>query len=487
MKIIIITEGSGEIGFGHITRCMSLYQAFSAKGLSVKFIVNGDESVTSLLEETDHSIFNWLKNPDKLFKILDDIDILVIDSYLADQELYMKLAELVSLGVYIDDNMRIEYPKGIVINGSINAEKLDYPLSKGVNYLLGSRYIPLRREFWDVPDKKINATPKNVMVTFGGDNLRNLTPKILESLKNNFNHFNMIVVIGRGFNKISEIEDIEDDDTELIYYPDAKGMLEIMLRSDIAISAGGQTLYELARVGLPTIAVGVAFNQKHNVENWMKVGFIEFAGFWEDEDLYDNVLNKLDRLKDYDTRLEKNRSGRDSVDGKGANYIVKYCLNSYYKDKLSVRTAESHDIHNIYELSNDVDVRQNSFNTDKISYETHEKWFNRILEDPDTVLLVIEIMNNLAGQVRFSIEGSEATISISVDKKYRALKLGVTMLEESINYLKSINPFIKIISAYIKHENLVSIRFFENSGFIFEENVEMDGHDALKYVYRIGD
>jgi len=31
MKVFIITEGSKNTGFGHITRCLSLYQAFEEK------------------------------------------------------------------------------------------------------------------------------------------------------------------------------------------------------------------------------------------------------------------------------------------------------------------------------------------------------------------------------------------------------------------------------------------------------------------------
>ena len=40
MKVFIITEGSKNIGFGHITRCISLYQAFEERGIIPEFIIN---------------------------------------------------------------------------------------------------------------------------------------------------------------------------------------------------------------------------------------------------------------------------------------------------------------------------------------------------------------------------------------------------------------------------------------------------------------
>ena len=45
MKVFIITEGGKDIGFGHITQCLSLYQAFKEKGILPKFIINGDNNI----------------------------------------------------------------------------------------------------------------------------------------------------------------------------------------------------------------------------------------------------------------------------------------------------------------------------------------------------------------------------------------------------------------------------------------------------------
>ncbi|MDI6723954.1 MAG: UDP-2,4-diacetamido-2,4,6-trideoxy-beta-L-altropyranose hydrolase [Methanobacterium sp.] len=487
MKVLIITEGSSKIGFGHVTRCTSLYQAFSEKEASVHFIVNGDSKIQSILQNTDYAIFNWLEDSERLFKLLKDFDIVIIDSYLADEAFYQKLSKSVPLAAYIDDNNRINYPEGIVINGSILAERINYPLTDRVDYLLGSQYIPLRREFWSVPEKTIKTDIKSIMLTFGGDDLRNLTPDILKLLIRYHPDLNKKIVIGRGFKNKSEIEKLKDDKTELIYYPDAQGMLKTMLESDIAISAGGQTLYELARVGLPSISIGVAYNQTHNVKNWEKIGFIDFAGFWDSENLHESILEKLDLLLDKKIRIKKCRIGRKFVDGKGAIKIAKRCLNRYYSKKIKIRTANTEDINNVYELSNENEVRKNSFNTDKIEFEHHKKWFKDKLEDPDAVFLIAESSTEFLGQVRFDLEGNEATISISINKDFRELGLGSIIIKKSIEYLKLNIPHIKIIKAYIKESNKKSINLFEKMGFKNRENFWMENQDALLYIYKIRD
>lgn len=487
MKVLIITEGSSKIGFGHVTRCMSLYQAFMEKGATVRFIVNGDSKIESILKNTNYEVFNWLEDPDRLFKLLKEYDLTVIDSYLADESFYQKLSKSVPLAAYIDDNNRINYPEGIMINGSILAEKINYPQSEGVHYLLGSQYIPLRREFWSVPEKTVKTDVKNIMLTFGGDDLRNLTPDMLKLLISHCPDMNKKIVIGNGFKNISEIEDLKDDNTELIYYPDAQGMLKTMFESDIAISAGGQTLYELAKVGLPSLAIGVAHNQAHNVENWEKVGFMDFAGFWDAEYLNKSVLEKLDLLMDKEIRIKRCKIGRKFVDGKGALRIAKICLNEYYAENTKLRAAEARDVKNVYRLSSDDEVRKNSFNTDKIEFAHHKKWFKDKLEDPDTMFLVAQSPTDFIGQVRFDLEENEATISISINSKFRGLGLGSIIIEKSIEHIKENLTHIEIIKAYIKESNEKSINLFKKMNFKNRENFWIENQDALLYIYKIRD
>jgi len=198
MKVYLITEGGDDIGIGHITRCLSLYQAFEEKGLSPVLIVNGDSTVKDLLPGKNFEIVNWLKE-DKLSGFIKDADIVIIDSYLADYEFYKKVSNLVKVPVYIDDNKRLDYPKGVVVNGTIYAEEFNYPKKEDVIYLLGSQYIPLRKEFWHVPEKEIKENIETIMVTFGGDDARNMTPNILKLLKENFMTLTKKVIIGKGF------------------------------------------------------------------------------------------------------------------------------------------------------------------------------------------------------------------------------------------------------------------------------------------------
>ncbi|GAG12579.1 unnamed protein product, partial [marine sediment metagenome] len=227
MKVFIITEGGKNIGFGHITRCLSLYQAFEERGIKPRFIINGDKDIEYLLKDVNYQIFNWLNEKNKLFKKIKDADIAIIDSYLADVSVYNTLSDLIKTPVYVDDNKRLDYPDGVVLNRNIHAETLNYPKKNGITYLLGPRYTPLRKEFWEVPEKKIKENIESIMITFGGDDAKNMTPKILVFLNNNYPNLIKNIIIGKAFQNIDDIKKRADKNTNLIYYPDAEKMKEV--------------------------------------------------------------------------------------------------------------------------------------------------------------------------------------------------------------------------------------------------------------------
>ncbi|KAF5086817.1 Acetyltransferase (GNAT) domain protein [anaerobic digester metagenome] len=485
MKIRILTEGSEEIGFGHVTRCMSIYQAFQERGLDTELVVNGNKSIEKLMEGTNHRIINWLKR-DELISVIHDSDITVVDSYLAPPELY-EIISGESLGVYIDDNNRISYPEGMVVNGSVNAEKLQYPEKKGLYYLLGSRYIPLRREFWNIKPLKIKSNLQSIMITFGGDDVRNMTPIILETLENEFPELKKNVVIGRGFKNLDEIEKLKSDNVNLVYYPDADGMIGTMLQSDLAVSAGGQTLYELARLGLPTLSVAVASNQLHNVKNWEQTGFSNYMGLWTDENLPEKIVENLRDLNHHGIRNQMSETGKRAVDGRGALRIVKKSLLEYYLRKgLNLRKAELRDMENVHHLSNDPEVRKNSFRTELIPFQDHEKWFKNKLNDEKSLFIMSEVENEFAAQIRFEIEEEVAIISISISEKYRGIGIGYPIINEALKLLKD-SSNVKLLKAYIKKSNNSSLKFFEKSGFKLTGPVLIDGNEAYEYEYILRD
>jgi spore coat polysaccharide biosynthesis predicted glycosyltransferase SpsG/RimJ/RimL family protein N-acetyltransferase len=484
MKINFITEGSSTIGFGHLERCRSLYQAFEDRGIIPLFIINGDETTKDLLKEEKHAIYDWMTEKEQLNDMIKGSDISFVDSYLADDDVYEKVSASSKMSVYIDDNNRLDYPEGIVLNGNIHAEELDYKNHIGQRYLLGTGYSPIRREFREVSDREIRGDAESVVITLGSSDVRNMTPVILKMLVGEYPEMIKKVIVGKGYENTKDIEQVSDSRTEIVVAPDAEGMKQIMTGTDMAISAGGQTLYELARTGVPAIVVAVADNQLNNIEGWKKSGFIEYAGWWEDKGILHSISRKVELLKKKEIREKKAEAGMALVDGKGAARSVRYCLERYFEKGISLREANLDDMHDIYHLSNEAGVRNSSLNGDTIELEHHKMWFANKLNDDHCLFLIAEFDNDFLGQVRFDMEGKVAIISISITSDFRGFGIGRLINMRALQYLKTVIPGITTVKAYIKEGNIPSVTFFEKSNFRFHSNMRLKNQNVLGYTYQ---
>lgn len=335
-RVVIITEGGLRLGFGHLTRCIALYQAFEERGYKPELIINGDESILSFVKDKDYQIMDWIKEQDKLRKITKSSDAVVMDSYLAPKSLYENISSILysqpqyqpkskskSL-LMIDDYQRINYSQGIVINPSIYGDKLDYPKNDQVEYLLGKDYIILRKEFWDVPEKKINKDVKDVLITLGGINNENFLKKLLKFLSITFSNFNYHVITNSNFDLPPKADPPLADNLNLYSNLSAQEMINLMFKADICISGGGQTTYELARVGLPTIGICFADNQTGNLKYGNLSGYLRYEGDSNDDSLLSKIKDAFEETIPFEQRVKMSRLGRGNVDGKGAKRIVKF-------------------------------------------------------------------------------------------------------------------------------------------------------------------
>lgn len=144
-------------------------------------------------------------------------------------------------------------------------------------------------------------------------------------------------------------------------------------------------------------------------------------------------------------------------------------------EKFIIRPAEPRDIKNVFDLSNDDTVRAMSIHTEKIEWDTHVKWFEGALKNPDLKFYVAESADgDFIGQIRFARDNAEWVVSISLVKKYRGKGIAKSILRKSIE-VSNLNN----IAAYIYDTNHASLNMFEKSGF-------KDTH-LLKYVFNNDD
>lgn len=484
MKVSIVTEGFQNTGYGHITRCLSLYQAFEERNILPTFFINGDDYAKNYLGNSNYKLINWLTHPTKLISEINGSDILIIDSYHAGKEYYETLSKLSKISLFIDDYMRLDYPAGIILNGTINAETFSYKKNPASQYLLGVKYIPIRKEFWNTSSRKINQSVGSILITYGGQDIRGLTIPTFKSVQNNFPHVKKILVIGNGDANKKEFEKLRNESTEIFYSIDAAKMLELMLASDIAISAAGQTLYELAVTGTPTIAIAVADNQRGNILEWKKNGFLIDPIFQGDSNHQKKIAEQLSAMQSVSLRKKLSAKGKSNVDGQGSRRIIKFLIDKICsEDIFYLRKATEKDSDIVFRLSNDPTVREQSINRNPIEYKDHLKWYPSKIGNEDYIfLLAFDKEDNFIGQVRFELNNQEAIASISISKQFRGKGLSKKILLNACPKLLSEKPEIKNVIAYIRPENIASIKCFMSAKFVFSQKEMINEECFEKYI-----
>lgn len=346
-------DGGNNVGLGHISRCLSLAQAFQRNGHKVFFISKLNEGITRIKNENfdvfplqqDYSeshLTNITEEINEISNILRKVqlDLLIVDSYYVSYEYFSALKKLAKKLIYIDDINLFSYPVDIIINGNITGKYLGYQkYNQGQRFLVGPEFNLIRTEFCNLPPRKVNVRVNEIMITTGGADTYNLTTKLLNILlqKPEYRDVRINVLVGSGFTNCNDLECLRQSYSNIFLYANSvlpnppkniiySDVSSIMLRSDLAISAGGSTLYEFAACGTPVLAIIIADNQEGIVQKMDELGYLINLG-WYDQLNEDYFLNTFkEAIENYEKRKEISHKGQKLVDGKGTERIVQFIM-----------------------------------------------------------------------------------------------------------------------------------------------------------------
>ena len=126
---------------------------------------------------------------------------------------------------------------------------------------------------------------------------------------------------------------------------------------------------------------------------------------------------------------------------------------------------EACDINDLFNWRNHSDVRKNSFNSDLISWDEHEKWFKSKLQDTESVIYIAYYEKTKVGSIRFEDKGDAIKVSIMLNPDFLGKGLGSEVIrlgkDRFINEKRPCKPII----AEVKKDNIASIKVFQKAGF----------------------
>ena len=367
--IVIRADANREIGTGHVMRCLSIAAALKKLGHQVCFLTADQGAVPLLLAkgqayrvldsdyrdlEGELAILERLfseqrpkgcfTGPGEYFRESEpcreslfpqgdsgcgkngpSLDFFLADSYFVTAEYFRKVREWMPVGC-LDDKCLSGFPLDLWINYNIFAEASLYP-DTGAELLLGTEYAPLREEFAGI-SYKIREKASRVLVTTGGSDRYGLAGRFVEKALADARTAALEYCIVSGVYNVhlEELRALERRHPNVEIRCNVPDMQRLMQDSDMAVTAGGSTMYELSAVGVPMACFSFVDNQERIVEGFTRRGLVCFGGNYltQGEAMLEGAVEGIARLAaDAGLRAEYSGKLRNLVDGQGAMRIAR--------------------------------------------------------------------------------------------------------------------------------------------------------------------
>lgn len=290
MNIFVRVDSSYQMGTGHVMRSLTLAGELRQRGAKVSFIcrelpgnlaryIRDQGYAVELLPPPDDPSYAafWLQTDwrtDALQTVQRlalaspaQVDCLIVDHYGIDRRWEQVVNQHVNRLVVIDDLADRPHHCSLLLDANASSARDRYQglVPDSCVKLTGTEYTLLRPEFRSAKlllaerDGRIGR----VLVFFGGTDPTGETLKALEALQNPaFAPLHVDVVVGGMNGRKEDIAARCSKMPNVEYHCQIDYIAELMRQADLSIGAGGSTTWERCYLGLPSLTIVTADNQR---------------------------------------------------------------------------------------------------------------------------------------------------------------------------------------------------------------------------------
>lgn len=493
MKLAFRVDASGTIGLGHVMRCLTLAESLSKIDAQVEFIcrehpgnliglLTGLSYPVKALPESGNShesssarYASWLgatlhQDAQETIEALgaEKPDWLVVDHYAIDIEWEQLLKPHCGQLMVIDDLANRFHDCDLLLDQNYSRDgesRYAEWLANSPRLLIGSDFALLNSEYRKLRKLMPSRTGivRRVLVFFGGTDRQNLSGMTLDALSHpDLKHLLVDVVVGANNPHRALLEQQAGSRTGITLHEFQPGLAELIMQADMAIGAGGTTTWERMCLGLPSLIVLIAENQRPSTESLANDGLVSFLGNADDVDSECIAEAVLEMISVDFPLAELSERNQLLIDGFGTLRVRETMIPTGI-DEIRLQAADPGDMAIYFNWANDMIARENSFNSDPISWAEHKDWFVGKLNSPKSHLYVLYARELPVGQVRFDLEGEDVKIDYSLDKIVRGRGWGTRLLLLGMKQLEALKPLSLV--AEVKTANHASRSVFDRLGF----------------------
>lgn len=504
MKIVFRTDASSRMGVGHLMRCLTLAEVLRGRGSDIRFICRAyPGNLVELLQRqampvtvlpapaevpsvSSEDYASWLgvtqdEDAGQTIQALqgDRPDWLVVDHYGLGVSWEQRLRPHTAKLMVIDDLADRPHDCDLLLNQNYSEggeHRYSGFVPPNCRLLLGPRYALLRPDYAayrrTLPPR--DGVVRRVLVFFGGSDPHNMTGLALEALSApELQSLEVDVIVGINNSHRAVLAKQAAARPRTILYGSRPHLADLMAPADLAVGAGGGTTWERMCLGLPSLVVSIADNQRPACEALGRAELIQYAGSFKHVRSFDLVealkrsIGSRERLTMCSTQCQL------LVDGLGALRVAE-TLHQTPADELRLRPACPDDVGLYFNWANEPEVRRQAIHSEPILWKGHQAWFASKLADPHSRLFVLLAGALPVGQIRFDRQGEEAQIDYSLDVLVRQRGWGAQLVAMGVALFRQSESVG--IRAEVKAENLSSRAVFSRLGFNQVASAQGEGY-----------
>lgn len=338
-RLLVFPDCGPRIGGGHVMRCLTLARALLGKGAAVAFAASPPaQAVLDAFGPRELTVYPVSDDAAEAvpqaaaFAEAFAADTVLLDHYRLgfEQEAQLKGARRL---VALDDLADRPRPADVVINPGYGRLPGNYAglLHHGARVLAGPEFALVRPEFAEHRDAALQRRRegghlKHVLISLGLTDVEGITERVARILRPHLDGLILDVVVGDQAPSLAGLREQAKADSALRLHVDSRAMAELMSQADVAVGAGGGSVWERATLGLPSVIVILADNQRPMAEAMAQVG-LTLAVDACDADFEARLVAAVKRLID-DAAFRRwlFEASCHACDGKGAERVAQVLL-----------------------------------------------------------------------------------------------------------------------------------------------------------------
>ena len=468
-------DGDERVGFGHLSRCAALARQLKRHGMEIVLVCRdasrpAGESLFPELTTVACVTETACEREDAAYVLdaFNDLsikpDLILVDHYKLHHDWEGAIRKSTRVLAVIEDAARQHPEADAVLHISPAPAAVAAPPDGFI--LSGLRYALIAPSFQrdNNPTRSFTkgVPPRNILVSFGGTQPVNLLSAVLSVLEE-VGEFHVAIVVGRDDPSLVELEPILRRHVDWEVHVDPDNIDELMAAADVAIGACGTMQLERMCIGLPSLVVTIAENQRDIARQLEEERCLEGLGTYPGLD-WESVKQRLQAvLRNAELLKEFSENGRKLVDGRGAKRVASFLLAQQFQaEPIRFEDADA-----LYEWRIHSNNMKYSRDGSEFTRTQHYDWMRRVLRDDRRVLLKIGLRDEWFGVVRYDVEGDVAAISNYMVPGYHGKGLGLAVMLTAEFYLRKHYPEIRRVRGDVHKDNTAKQVIDYDAGFIY--------------------